>query len=219
MTRGQKSLIIVVMTMNGGNLTNRQIKAQQTRARIIAAADRLIKERGFDAVNVADITDEAGVAKGSFYSYFQRKEDIFSEIAYTNFDAIYDRALERYQGAYGRISMFLLDSMSYIRETGIRVSQQWARSVVDPADRDGVKKLTYDREIIFRFLREAVVRGELSNETPVKALADGVIAAYYGMVFCWAITDGELDPLEAMRAYCEGPFRLLIEAYRSGDGE
>ena len=197
-----------------GNLTNRQIKARQTRAKIIAAAEKLIKERGFDAVGVLDITNEAEVAKGSFYSYFKRKEDVMSEIAYANFDSIRDRAVLLNSGAAERIAAFLTDSIVYIRDTGLKVCQQWVKGVVDPADTGGARKLAYDRGVIRDILEAAVAGGELSPETPVEPLANGISAAYYGIVFCWALTDGAFDPAEATMEYCESSLRRTLKAYR-----
>lgn len=48
--------------------------------RIFDAAHVLFLERGFKKTNVADITNIAGVAVGSFYLYFKSKEDIFLKI-------------------------------------------------------------------------------------------------------------------------------------------
>ena len=58
----------------------RQIAAMQTRLKVIVAAKRLIEKNGFKNVTIDDITKEAKVAKGTFYTYFKRKEDVVSEI-------------------------------------------------------------------------------------------------------------------------------------------
>jgi TetR/AcrR family transcriptional repressor of nem operon len=44
------------------------------RARLLAAGLDLVHTRGFAASGVKDITDAAGVPKGSFYAYFPSKE-------------------------------------------------------------------------------------------------------------------------------------------------
>jgi TetR/AcrR family transcriptional repressor of nem operon len=46
----------------------------EVRRRLLAAGLDLVHARGFTASGVKDITDAAGVPKGSFYAYFQSKE-------------------------------------------------------------------------------------------------------------------------------------------------
>ncbi|WP_202964807.1 TetR/AcrR family transcriptional regulator [Inquilinus limosus] len=47
-----------------------------TRQAISDVATRLFVERGFDKVSVADIADEADVARKTVFNYFPRKEDL-----------------------------------------------------------------------------------------------------------------------------------------------
>src|SRR5882757_6117862 len=46
----------------------------EVRRRLLAAGRELVHARGFAASGVKDITDAAGVPKGSFYAYFASKE-------------------------------------------------------------------------------------------------------------------------------------------------
>ena len=57
-------------------MTKRQKSAQETRRRLLVAARKILEKKDFADVTVADIAKEAGVAVGSFYVYFKRKEDI-----------------------------------------------------------------------------------------------------------------------------------------------
>lgn len=56
-------------------------KRERTRAEIVAAAERLVAARGLDALSIDEITEEADVAKGTFYTHFEDKEDLAAEIA------------------------------------------------------------------------------------------------------------------------------------------
>ena len=46
------------------------------RARILEAAGRLFRERGFDGVSVAEVMRAAGLTHGGFYGYFRSKDDL-----------------------------------------------------------------------------------------------------------------------------------------------
>jgi TetR/AcrR family transcriptional regulator, transcriptional repressor for nem operon len=54
-------------------------QAALNRERILEAAARLFRERGFDGVGVADIMKAAGLTHGGFYGNFASKEDLMAQ--------------------------------------------------------------------------------------------------------------------------------------------
>lgn len=59
--------------------TKPSFKAQMLQARedaIIAAVNRLLAEKGFDAMTVDEVAAEVGIAKASLYKHFPSKEDL-----------------------------------------------------------------------------------------------------------------------------------------------
>ncbi len=59
----------------------RSRKGVQTRARLVAAAKEIFEESGFLDARISDIAERAGLSHGSFYHYFDSKEEIFREVA------------------------------------------------------------------------------------------------------------------------------------------
>lgn len=51
-------------------------KAEETRDRILDAALRLFRERGFEQTTMREVAIEAGVATGAAYYYYRSKEDL-----------------------------------------------------------------------------------------------------------------------------------------------
>lgn len=54
-----------------------QERSIKTKKKIIEAATKLFSDKGFHRTNTKEIASEAGVAIGSFYSYFKDKKDVF----------------------------------------------------------------------------------------------------------------------------------------------
>ncbi|MFF7448021.1 MULTISPECIES: ScbR family autoregulator-binding transcription factor [unclassified Streptomyces] len=54
----------------------RQLRAEQTRAAIIAAAAELFDRRGYESTSLSDIVDHAQVTKGALYFHFAAKQDL-----------------------------------------------------------------------------------------------------------------------------------------------
>lgn len=59
---------------------------QKTRKRILRAASRLFKARGFDNVTIDQVMAEAGLTRGGFYAHFRNKEDLFVATVGTGLD-------------------------------------------------------------------------------------------------------------------------------------
>jgi TetR/AcrR family transcriptional repressor of nem operon len=55
-------------------------QAVQNRERILAAAERLFREKGVDAVGLAELMKEAGFTQGGFYNHFESKEALVSQV-------------------------------------------------------------------------------------------------------------------------------------------
>src|SRR3954453_21296509 len=56
-------------------------RGQRTRAALVEAAALVFADKQFLATNVSDIAKRAGTAHGTFYRYFNSKEEIFREVA------------------------------------------------------------------------------------------------------------------------------------------
>ncbi len=55
-------------------------QAVRNRERILAAAERLFREKGVDAVGLAELMKEAGFTQGGFYNHFESKEALVSQV-------------------------------------------------------------------------------------------------------------------------------------------
>ncbi len=59
----------------------RSLKGARTRARLVEAAKEVFEKHGFLEARISDIAQQAGLAHGSFYHYFESKEEVFREVA------------------------------------------------------------------------------------------------------------------------------------------
>src|SRR5262245_32537914 len=56
-------------------------RGHRTRSKLLVAAREIFSRTGFFEVRITDITARAGVASGTFYTYFDSKEELFREVA------------------------------------------------------------------------------------------------------------------------------------------
>ncbi len=68
------------MTMPARAVSSRTLQAEQTRQQILATAQRLFTERGYDATSLQLIADEMGLTKAAVYYHFHAKDDILRAV-------------------------------------------------------------------------------------------------------------------------------------------
>ena len=195
-------------------MNKRQKSAVETKLKLISAGLELIKEKGFDAINVEDITKKAGVAKGTFYTYFKRKEDIVMEISRTPFGEIADE-IEQMENAelFDKLRHYFRRFMEQVEFCGIQISREWIRNVIDPNNVQETmdsKKWFYDYEMLESILKNAK---ELKEDTPIESLTHIIISELYGMMLCWCMSDGKFEPLDWTDRFCDVQLTAIFKPY------
>jgi AcrR family transcriptional regulator len=73
--------------------------AADRRADLMEAATAVFAEKGVGAATVSDVTTAAGVAKGTFYLYFESKEQLVAALR----DRFFDELLDEVEGELARL--------------------------------------------------------------------------------------------------------------------
>jgi TetR/AcrR family transcriptional regulator, transcriptional repressor for nem operon len=73
------AIIYNVKARSGDSMKVSREQVAENRRRILEAAGRLFRERGFEAVSVAEIMKAAGLTHGGFYGYFRSKDDLIGQ--------------------------------------------------------------------------------------------------------------------------------------------
>lgn len=193
----------------------------ETKRKLMAAGRELLEEKAAECINIEEITKKAGVSKGSFYTYFTRKEDLISEIALDEYNTVTDRVanLPADCGVHERLTTYLVTSVEIIEKNSLEVAQQWMKNVVSPLEGTacGTRKYRFDFGNIRRILQNAVLRGELPQDTPVDILTTGVMDSYYGSVAVWCIRRGAAGSLiKNMETYCSHLLKKILRQYQYG---
>ena len=63
-----------------GRVPRSTTRGEQTRRRILDAAESVFAQLGFHDASIVRITEVAGVAQGTFYIYFSSKQQVFDEV-------------------------------------------------------------------------------------------------------------------------------------------
>ena len=166
----------------------RDEKASQTKNKIIEAAKELIKDKGLSNVSVDDITKQAGVAKGSFYVYFKKKEDIIGEIGCMEFRYINEELNNMNNlNIKEKLNYYAKRYKDGVLELGIEISKCWLQNNLNCRC-----KLEYDYSAISNIIKDAIKNNELKKDTNVSILTYKIISALYGLMLIWIMADGSI---------------------------
>jgi TetR/AcrR family transcriptional regulator, transcriptional repressor for nem operon len=98
-------------------------QAVHNRERILAAAERLFREKGVDAVGLAELMKEAGFTQGGFYNHFASKEALVSQVI--------DKAMDEGQQQLGA-------AIAQSRRRGVDPLIRQIKWYLSPAHRDDI---------------------------------------------------------------------------------
>ena len=167
----------------------REDQALQTKNKIIEAAKKLIIENGFDNVSVDDITKLAGVAKGSYYVYFKKKEDIISEIGCLEFRYINEEIINMKDVSFiDKLKYYAKRYKQGLLELGVEISKCWLQDNLNCRC-----KLEYDYSTISNMINEGIKNKEIKEDTNVSDLTYFIISVLYGIMLVWIMSNGQIE--------------------------
>ena len=100
--------------VSGLNRTPKTARGKRTREKLLQAAEIEFGERGFHEAAISGITHRAGVALGTFYTYFESKEELFQALVSHMSKRVRSWVSERVAGAPDRMAAERLGMEAYI---------------------------------------------------------------------------------------------------------
>lgn len=170
----------------------RERNKQKVRQRLYSSALTLFAEQGYDRTSIDEIAELADVARGTFFNYFHRKEDLIGEWGLQRRALLRERldastppgAYERTEARLRRCMTALADINEEERETTIAMLMAWAK-----AGRPLLEE-PYACEVFEEIVAAGVAHGELGPELSPPQVSNVVRDAYLGVLYRWAQAGG-----------------------------
>lgn len=191
----------------------KETKGVRTKRQLYQCAMKLFRERGFDRVSVDEIVREAGMAKGTFYIYFNTKSDIILEML-RQYDTYYDQIMA---GLPDDLSID--EQMEEIVKGACRFTEEvigldlirvlYVKQLTEGQEHPGL--LNEDRAL-FRILSELLTEGQragvydpaLDVPDTTRLILHGIRASF----FEWCSSRGQFDLTQEclyfLHTFCRG---------------
>ncbi len=188
--------------------TPQHVRRQQTEAAVLASAEELFVQKGFQRTTVDEIAQRAGLTKGAVYVHFEDKRDLLLVLLRRADDRVLFPILKRLENPGTEIVDKLVD---YIHS--------WARVAVEQRNtmflpilmsfefigtKDPVEHQIadmYDRsyDALARVLAHGRQTGALRIEGDVRAYAASLVAFMDGLLLEWLRRGSSIDGSEMTR--------------------
>lgn len=164
----------------------REDKKQDTVNRIVHAALQLFSDKGYDETTVAEISEAAGIAKGTFFNYFKTKEDVLIKLQkalfFNEISSLSDKT-----GPYAPRILALVkqmgDSMNE-NHTLVRASlQRFLATAAVEASKCSIKS---NIESMIPVFEKGQQTGEFTTAIPTAIMARTAIQIYLGALVSWS---------------------------------
>ena len=149
---------------------------------------RLFQERGFDNVTVADITEAADVAKGTFFTHVPTKQDVFRYVGAEALEALVAARSEP-GTAREKVTRMLQSMVVWHEEHADLTRMMLAARTVSLTDFGSENQQAMGCALT-EVLADGVAAGELRADLPTVQAATLLQGAYFLTLMGW-VTDPE----------------------------
>ncbi|GAA3168828.1 MULTISPECIES: TetR/AcrR family transcriptional regulator [Streptomyces] len=176
-------------------VSRRERNKQQVRERLYSSAVELIVEKGYDHTSIDEIAERADVARGTFFNYFQRKEDVIA--------AWGERRRAALVMGLDTNSAFTPGSVAQLQQCMsvlVRINEEEPRlttAMLTAWVKAGrpILEEPYVAEVFARIIERGVDQGELSPGMPAIGVGNVLRDVYLGALYRWAQHPSESGPL------------------------
>lgn len=173
------------MTATATAAERRAARAEARREEILDAAERIFAAKGYNETGIADIATDLGIGHGTFYRYFENKQDIAVQVL--------DRAILSIMGPLAEEDPHASNSVDEYREQTMRIMMKMFETLENRPDTFAllqVQSLAIDPEATHNsfevfslrtgeFLQNGVDKGFLRRDLDVEITAQALV----GLIF------------------------------------
>ena len=190
-------------------VAERQATAEDKRRQILDAAVRVFARKGYHASRVGDIAQEAGVAHGLLYHYFESKDQVLEAVFHENWSVLQERIAsveetdEPAADQLRHVATIVLRTWLHLPDVVTVVIREFGRS---PELAERIGELAQPIEVIQRIIERGVTRGEFSQAIEPRVAATVVYGGIDELLTGWVLgrlPAGEEDVAAAERTFFE----------------
>lgn len=183
-----------------------------TKDKIVEAAWGLFHEKGYDSTTIEDIIAAAGISKGSFYYYFDKKDTLLNTIS-TVFDHEYEKLKKKMDpkmNSYEKL-LFINYKMHEFIEGQIDINLLASLYATQLYSKDNSSLLDQNRvyyKLVAEIIEEGQKRGQIIKSKSVREISKYYSLCERALISDWCLERGVYSLAEYSKEYM--PFMLQV---------
>ncbi len=191
----------------------REEKKRKTKKTIIEAAVKLFGEKGFDKTSIKELAKEAGIGKGTIYTYFQKKTEIFHAFCEEELEFIHNELAQKTDTDAPLIDQLMTIYMGEFRYVtkNKEFGRLFMQEIIFPGEKEFLKAEELESrwlDLVFSIYQRAQNRNELRKDVDLLYIAGHFYGLYIMAVSSWY--SGRI-PTEEMESGMRMLFKQALE--------
>ena len=193
------------------NVENKDVKS-----RIAAAAWRLFYEKGYNGTTVDEIIELSGTSKGSFYYYFNTKDELLSTLSlilddyYTELEETMDPDMNSFEKL-----LYLNYKTHSMMEEKISIdllASLYSTQLVSQGQRNLLDHNRKYYKLVVKIVEEGQKRGELSSDMSASEITNYYSMCERALVTDWCLNRGTYSLEKRSKKYMP----VMLEHFKCG---
>ena len=185
------------------------------RSRIVSAAWQLFHEKGYNKTTVDDIIALSGTSKGSFYYYFNTKDELLNSLAdildelYEDLEKTMDPEMNRYDKL-----LYINAEIHTMMEEKINIellASLYSAQLVTTADNSLLNQNRKYYRLVTKTIEEGQRRGQIRADFTISAITKYYAMCERALVTEWCMSKGSFS----LGDYSRECMPLMMEHFRA----
>ena len=168
--------------------------SRNTKGKIVSAAWQLFYEQGYDDTTIEEIVEVSGTSKGSFYHYFEGKDELLSSLSYL-FDEKYEELMDTMDPSLSPVDklIYLNQELFMMIENTVSIDllcQLFSSQLITKGERHLLDSSRTYYKLLRQITSDGKQNGYFRDDLSINDITKAYAMFERGLMYDWCICNG-----------------------------
>ncbi|MFC4323657.1 TetR/AcrR family transcriptional regulator [Litchfieldia salsa] len=169
----------------------REERKKELKKQIFFKSIELFKEYGYDNVTVEKITSSCGIAKGTFFNYFPKKEHVLLYLGNSQNDYLQEIAQKHKDVKIKQQLLLIFKELLSVYLENSDLLKLTLSETIRSALNDESRNIYLFKETVTTLIEEAKTNKTINTRFDSKTIASVLVGIYFNTLIIWSISNDE----------------------------